>query len=108
LLAQKFARTNKIPVIAGSDAHWPDEVGLSCTFANCELELDSILKKIRRGEAQVGGRTLPLPTFLWRAFQKLLLRMRGKRGGGGLSPLPLGGRTTEDASLRGLACFYMC
>jgi len=71
-LAQRFAVKNKIPMVAGSDAHRCDEIGLAYTLVDCELKLDSILDAIRRGGTSISGGTLPVSSFLWRALQKVL------------------------------------
>lgn len=72
-IAKRFAQMHKIAGVAGSDSHRCDEIGLAYTVLNCEPNIDSVLKKIKKGETSVGGRTLPLPSFLWRALQKSLL-----------------------------------
>ncbi len=73
-LAQRFARKNNLTVVAGSDAHTCAEIGLARTKMDCELKLEAVLEKIRRGETSISGRTLPISTFLLRALQKVLRR----------------------------------
>lgn len=73
-LARIFAKKNKIPIIGSSDAHHCDEVGVAYTELECELKLESVLNEIRKGRTSVGGRTLPLPSILWRILQKPLRR----------------------------------
>lgn len=73
-LAQRFAKKNKIPMVAGSDAHRCDEIGLAYTLIDSELKIDSILERIRRGGTSISGRTLPISSFLWRDLQKTLRR----------------------------------
>lgn len=73
-LAQKFAKKNNLTMVAGSDAHRCTEIGLARTHVDCELKLEAILEKIRRGGTSISGRTLPISTFLWRALQKALRR----------------------------------
>ncbi|MEM3453321.1 MAG: PHP domain-containing protein [Candidatus Hadarchaeum sp.] len=73
-LAQRFARKNGLTMVAGSDAHRCDDVGMAYTLVDCELNLETILEKIRRGGTSIGGRTLPLPSFMWRVLQKALQR----------------------------------
>lgn len=70
-LARRFAERHKIPMVAGSDAHHPDEVGLAYTNVDCKPRVDAVLKQIRAGGTSISGRTLPLPSFLWRILQKL-------------------------------------
>ena len=73
-LARRFAERNEIPMVAGSDAHRCDEIGLAYTRVNCKPKVDSIFEQIRMGKASISGRTLPLSSFLRRALQKLLHR----------------------------------
>lgn len=69
-LAKKYAAEHSLPVTAGSDAHFCDEVGL----AGIKLDMDSkpnfdmILRKIKTGKASVFGRALPLSGYLRRAL----------------------------------------
>ncbi len=74
-LARRFAERNRFPMTAGSDAHHCDEIGLAITTLNCKPNVDSILKQIERGETSISGRTLPLSSFLWRAFQRIPQRI---------------------------------
>lgn len=73
-LARRFAKRNKIPMVAGSDAHRRDEIGLAYTEINCEPKIAHVLEQIKKGRTSISGRTLPLPSFLWRALQKLASR----------------------------------
>ena len=73
-LAQRYAKLNKIPMVAGSDAHRCDEIGLAYTRVNCPPKIECVLKQIEGGETSISGRTLPLPSFLWRAIQRLAQR----------------------------------
>jgi predicted metal-dependent phosphoesterase TrpH len=73
-LARRFAERNHLPMVAGSDAHCPDEIGLAGVGVNCELGLDAVLNAIKRGEASTFGRPLPILLFLRRALHKFLRR----------------------------------
>lgn len=73
-LARRFAERNNIPIVAGSDAHHRDEIGLAYTQINCKPKIERVLELIKRGRTSIYGRTLPLPSFLWRALQKLASR----------------------------------
>ncbi|MFN4133717.1 MAG: PHP domain-containing protein [Candidatus Hadarchaeales archaeon] len=72
-LASNFAKKNGLRGVGGSDAHRLDEVGLAWTEVECRRNVDDILEILREGETSVSGRVLPLPVFLWRALQKVLL-----------------------------------
>ncbi len=73
-LAQRFAKQNRLPMTAGSDAHHCDDVGTASTTFNCEANTNSILEEIRRGRTSISGRTLPLSRYLQRVLQKILHR----------------------------------
>jgi len=73
-LARRFAERNGLQMVAGSDAHCPDEIGFAGVEVNCELELETVLKTIKRGEASIFGRPLPIILFLRRALHKFLRR----------------------------------
>jgi len=78
-LARRFAERNKIPGVGGSDAHHCYDIGLAYTNLNCEMSVDSICSKIRKGGSSAMGRTLPLPSLLWRFLQRSFPRRRRER-----------------------------
>ncbi|MEW6592826.1 MAG: PHP domain-containing protein [Candidatus Hadarchaeota archaeon] len=71
-LARGFAEKHGIPGVGGSDAHRGDEIGLAYTEIDCEKNIASILSGIRKGGPSASGRTLPLPSLLWRFLQRFL------------------------------------
>ena len=73
-LAKKFAEQNKMPMTAGSDSHFPDEVGLAYVGVTCEPKLDNVLKAIANGEAVIFGHTLPIPKYVWKSVYKFVHR----------------------------------
>ena len=73
-LARRFAERNRLPATAGSDAHYPDEVGLASVRLNCEKNVGAILKEIKSGGASISGRSLPLPNYLQKIFYKIFLK----------------------------------
>ncbi|MEW6222631.1 MAG: PHP domain-containing protein [Candidatus Hadarchaeota archaeon] len=78
-LARRFAEKHGIPGVGGSDAHRGDEIGLAFTELECDTSVDSILSGIRKGGPSALGRTLPLPSLLWRFLQRLLLHRHRRR-----------------------------
>jgi len=74
-LARRFAERNKIPMVAGTDAHYRDEIGLAYTTVDCELKIESILEHIKTGRSSASGRAVPFPNLLWR----FLLKMPAKK-----------------------------
>ena len=70
-LARGFAERNKIPMVAGSDAHRMEDIGLAYTTVDCELKIESVLRQIRAGKSFVSGRTLSFPSLLWRFVRKM-------------------------------------
>jgi len=71
-LARRFAERNKIPMVAGSDAHHRDEIGLAYTTVDCEPKIESILEHIKTGRSSASGRAVPFPNLLWRFLLKLV------------------------------------
>ncbi len=58
--AEIFANKNLIPCIAGSDAHFPGEIGnVSCAL-ECEKNIDSIFEGIKKGKIEITGRKSPI------------------------------------------------
>lgn len=70
-LAKNYALKKDIPVTAGSDAHFCEEVGMAGVKMDCKLKVDSVLKKIKLGKASVFGQFLPLSDYLRRALFKV-------------------------------------
>jgi len=71
-LARRFAERNKIPMVAGSDAHHRDEIGLAYTTVDCEPKVESVLEHIKTGRSSASGRAVPFPNLLWRFLLKLV------------------------------------
>ena len=71
-LARRFAERNKISMVAGSDAHRREDIGLAYTTVDCESEMGFVLRQIKAGKSSVSGRTLPFPSLLWRFIRKLV------------------------------------
>jgi len=76
-LARWYAERNRLRMVAGSDAHFADEVGLAGIRVGCGPKLDGVLEEIRRGEASVFGRLLPPHEHLREALHKLVRRCFG-------------------------------
>jgi len=77
-LALRYARRTHMPMVAGSDAHHAEDVGIAYTCVNCEPKLDSILEEIRAGRTSIGGRALPFPTLIWRFVQRITIKKSGR------------------------------
>lgn len=67
-IARRFAERRGLPIVAGSDAHSPDEVGLAGIRVESEPNVNSVLEEIKKGEVSVFGRTLPLGNYLRRVL----------------------------------------
>ncbi len=70
--AKKFAKDNNLDETGGSDAHFPDDIGLAGIKVKCEPSKDEVIKKIREGKVSVFGRFLPLSNYLRRALYRVL------------------------------------
>lgn len=44
-LARKYVSEHNLPVTAGSDAHFCEEIGLAGVEVDCDLQVDKVLKK---------------------------------------------------------------
>ena len=75
-LARRFAKQRGLPMIAGSDAHFPDEVGLAGIVLECKPEIDDILKTIVGRGTSIFGQTLSPFEHLRKALHKLSRRVR--------------------------------
>jgi predicted metal-dependent phosphoesterase TrpH len=51
-MAQELAKTKNLPGIAGSDAHAPSNMWTAYTEVNTDLDIDEILKAIRKGQVK--------------------------------------------------------
>jgi len=57
--ALNLALKKSLPILAGSDAHYPWHVGNARTFLECNLEYEDIKKCILQRNVKVKGETLP-------------------------------------------------
>jgi hypothetical protein len=72
---QQIASHLGIARVAGSDAHYGPEIGCAYTIVNGELEVEEIMKAIRKGLCEPFGRAIPLKMRLKREF----LALKAKR-----------------------------
>ena len=72
--SQQIASRLKLPCVAGSDAHYGPEIGHAYTIINAELNIEEIIKAIRKGSCQPFGKPIPLTTRLKREL--LLLKRK--------------------------------
>jgi len=63
-VAKRFAEKNGISKVGGSDAHFREGIGRCYNLMDCELELDSILKAVRKGRCKVVGGYVSLPNIV--------------------------------------------
>jgi len=67
--AQKFAKEHRLPITAGSDAHFYGEIGLARTFIKDVSSEEGIRKSIARGRTRINGVEAPL---YFRAVSRVL------------------------------------
>jgi hypothetical protein len=75
-LARRFAERNRLPMVAGSDAHFLDEVGLAGIAVKCKPKVNDILEAIVGGGTSIFGQALPPLEHLRKALHKLSRRVR--------------------------------
>lgn len=92
-LALGVAKRMGLVGVAGSDAHWCDEIGCVYTVCDADPRPDSVLECIRKGRVRVAGRPLSFPHVLLRGLKKIVLKMSARAGGG---PPPLGEAGPEE------------
>ncbi len=68
-IATRYARGNDLSQTGGSDAHFPEEIGLAGIEIECKPFVGEVIEKIREGKASVFGRFLPLTAYLRRALK---------------------------------------
>ena len=70
--AELTAKRRKLPAIAGSDAHMPEEVGNAYTIVDAKAKTaKAVLEAVKKGKTEVFGNTLPV----WKAVQWYLKRV---------------------------------
>jgi len=72
--SQKIASQLGLTKVGGSDAHYGPEIGCAYTVVEAELEVEKIIKALRKGLCQPFGRAIPLKTRLKREL--LLLKRK--------------------------------
>lgn len=69
--AQKIANRLEIAQVAGSDAHYPPEIGYAYTLVNASLDIDEIVRSIQKRSCQPIGKAVPLKLKLKKELRKL-------------------------------------
>lgn len=72
--SRKVALRAGLPQVAGSDAHYPSEIGLAYTSVDADPEVDEIVHAIRRGATIPCGKPLPWKLRLKRELLRLQKR----------------------------------
>jgi hypothetical protein len=72
-----FAKKNKIPLIAGSDAHFPGEIGNAYTIVNAQT-IKQAIKKIKQGKTRCYIRKRPSYNKLKYFFKSMIPRSNPK------------------------------
>ena len=62
--AQKIASRLGIPRVAGSDAHYPPEIGYAYTLVDASSNVDEVVRSIHKGSCQPFGRAIPIKVKL--------------------------------------------
>lgn len=65
--AFEFAKKNRLPYVAGSDAHFKSEIGSVCMHVDCKINKDDILKAIKMGQAKITGKKTGIMPH-WKTF----------------------------------------
>ena len=70
--AEKIAVKQKLPIVAGSDAHSAELLGYAVTEIECELGERSVLQAIKAGRTRAAGKKIPLRLHLKQWARKRL------------------------------------
>ncbi len=54
--AKKLANKNNIPSLGASDSHYIDFLGDAYSLIDCELNIDSVLKSVKKGQLEAHGK----------------------------------------------------
>ncbi len=73
--ARLGAMRRKLPMVAGSDSHFAETVGLGVTRIDAE-DAASAIEAIRRGHTEIEGRRTPPRFFIGNTFQAICLEMQ--------------------------------
>jgi hypothetical protein len=73
--SERIATRLGIARVAGSDAHYGPEIGCAYTLVDAELNVDGIVKAIRKGLCQPYGRAIPIATRIKRELLSLRKRV---------------------------------
>lgn len=68
--AVKFSKEEGLPLIAGSDAHFSEEIGKAITLVNSEKDKESVLQAIRSGRTEIEGEKTGAKPHIKTFFQK--------------------------------------
>ena len=71
LIAKNFSLKNRIPQIAGSDAHFYEEIGNAAVFLDCERNVDSIVDCIKKNKIKFKCKK----TSLYPHIKSMLLKL---------------------------------
>lgn len=72
--ADKIAKINGYPAVAGSDAHMVEAIGFGVTKVDAKPELNSILDGIKKGRTKLTRHKTPLSIYLYQVSNGFLER----------------------------------
>lgn len=70
-LARRLARRLRLPETAGSDSHYPQEIGSAYTIIDADSNLDDIMEAIRKGKTEPVGKPISWARRLERGSQNI-------------------------------------
>lgn len=71
-MADRYARKNRIPRMAGSDAHFPEEIGNVTNYLKCERNTDSVFNFLSKNKLRFVGRRTSIFSHVKSAIVKRL------------------------------------
>ena len=82
LMAERFAKTFKIPMVGGSDSHSPSTIGMAYTVVEAEPTTERVVEAVREGRCHASGGRSPLTTIGTMAVKNTLRKAKMLKNSG--------------------------
>jgi predicted metal-dependent phosphoesterase TrpH len=76
-LSRRLARRLRVPETAGSDSHYPDEIGSAYTIIDADPNRDDVMEAIRKGKTEPFGKPISWMNRVERGIETVRRKLRG-------------------------------
>jgi predicted metal-dependent phosphoesterase TrpH len=76
-LSRRLARRLQVPETAGSDSHYPDEIGSAYTMIDADPNRDDVMEAIRKGKTEPFGKPISWMNRVERGIETVRRKLRG-------------------------------